>query len=131
MVVITAGIADIALPKTGPPTNVFGFETVGRRHAPYVDDIRTCTIEPDALQGTLAVAAHTAIWYISSVMKVDRETLQVERLHGDADASDRAYWSARSPLERLRAVQSDRQVAYGRASASRRLQRVLEVAERR
>jgi len=65
------------------------------------------------------------------MMKVDRETLQVEDLHGDAEASDRAYWRACTPLERLRAVQIDRQVAYGRASTSRRLQRVLEVAERR
>ncbi len=62
-------------------------------------------------------------------MKVDRTKLVVDDL-GAADASDRAYWRDKTPVERLRAVQQDRQVAYGRASTARRLQRVLEVAER-
>ena len=63
-------------------------------------------------------------------MKLDRTRLVIEDLHGDADSSDRMYWRDRTPLERLRALQTDRQVAYGRTSTTRRLQRVLEVAER-
>jgi hypothetical protein len=63
-------------------------------------------------------------------MKLDRTQLVIEELHGRAEISDRAYWVAKTPLERLRALQIDRQVAYGRTSASRRLQRVLEVSYR-
>ena len=82
-------------------------------------------------EGTLGVAAVAACWYTGVTMKVDRKTLQVEDMHADAEASDRTYWRARTPQERLRAVQIDRQVAYGRANTSRGLQRVLEIAERR
>ena len=64
-------------------------------------------------------------------MKLDRDKLDVVDLHDDAEARDRAYWHAQSPLERLRAVEIHRQVAYGQADTSRRLQRVLEVVERR
>ncbi len=63
-------------------------------------------------------------------MKLDRTQLVIEDLHGRAELSDRTYWENRTPMERLRAVQIDRQVAYGRASASRRLQRILEVVDR-
>ena len=64
-------------------------------------------------------------------MNVDRTTLVIEDQHGAADASDHAYWRDRTPLERLRAVRIHREVAYGRANASRRLQRILEIVERR
>jgi hypothetical protein len=66
-----------------------------------------------------------------NMMNLDRKTLTIENLHGNAEVRDRLYWSDRTPEECLRAVQIDRQVAYGRASTSRRLQRILEVAERR
>ena len=60
-------------------------------------------------------------------MELDRSKLSIVGLH---ESSDVAYWAQRSPLERLRAVEVDRQVAYGKSSTSRRLQRVLEVVER-
>ena len=63
-------------------------------------------------------------------MELDRTRLVIEELHGRAESSDRMYWRNQTPLDRLRAVQIDRQVAYGRASASQRLQRVLDVADR-
>ncbi len=63
-------------------------------------------------------------------MKLDHTQLVIEDLHGHAEFSDRAYWEIRTPIERLHAMQIDRQVAYGRTSASRRLQRVLEVVDR-
>ena len=63
-------------------------------------------------------------------MKLDRTQLVIEDLHGGAELSDIKYWENSPPLERLRAVQIDRQVAYGHTSASRRLQRILEVADR-
>ncbi len=63
-------------------------------------------------------------------MKLDRTKLEVEELHGGSESSDLGFWHAMTPIERLRAVQVNRLVAYGRASTSQRLQRVLEVAER-
>lgn len=64
----------------------------------------------------------------SGDMKLDRTKLSTVPLKNDADIR---YWAGRTPLERLRAIQLHRQIAYGRASTSRRLQRVLEIAERR
>ena len=61
-------------------------------------------------------------------MKVDRNTLKIADLHRQSD--DR-YWQARTPVQRLRAVQLNREVAFGRIRSSQRLQRILEVAERR
>jgi hypothetical protein len=62
-------------------------------------------------------------------MKLDRAKLSIMDLH--AKSPDKGYWRRRTAIERLRAVQMDRQVAYGRANTTRRLQRILEVAERR
>jgi len=60
-------------------------------------------------------------------MRIDRTELSVVDLK---HSSDIEYWNKQSPLERLRAIQIDRQVAYGRSNTTRRLQRILEVAER-
>jgi hypothetical protein len=65
------------------------------------------------------------------IMKLDRTQLTITDLHGEAEATDRDYWRSKSPAERLRAVQTCREIAYGRANATARLQRVLEIAERR
>jgi hypothetical protein len=64
------------------------------------------------------------------VIKLDRSKLMIEVHFEDSDESDRAYWLDRTPIERLQAMQFFRQVAYGETSATIRLQRVLEVAER-
>ena len=61
-------------------------------------------------------------------MKVDRNTLEIADLHRQSD--DR-YWQAQTPVQRLRAMQLNREVAFGRIRSSQRLQRILEVAERR
>lgn len=63
-------------------------------------------------------------------MRLDRTKLAIEDLHGHAEWRDRMYWRDKTPIERLQALQIDREVAYGRANASKRLQRVLEVAQR-
>lgn len=60
-------------------------------------------------------------------MKMDRTQLSVVDLK---DSSDTEYWKKQTHSERLRAIQIDRQVAYGRSNTSRRLQRILEVADR-
>lgn len=61
-------------------------------------------------------------------MKVARNQLSIAKLH--AKTPDRRYWLGLAAGERLRAVQINRQVAYGRANVARRLQRILEVVER-
>ena len=60
-------------------------------------------------------------------MKVDRQIITVSTLH---DKSDDEYWHSRTPIERLVALQINRQAAYGESNASKGLQRVLEVIKR-
>jgi hypothetical protein len=61
--------------------------------------------------------------------RLDRTKLTLGTL---ADAGDeKAYWLSRTPEERLIALESLRQVAYGYDPDTTRLQRVLEVAQRK
>lgn len=57
-------------------------------------------------------------------MKIDRNTLEISDLRRQSD--DR-YWHAQTPIQRLRAVQLNRELAYGRTRSSQRFQRVLEL----
>jgi hypothetical protein len=60
--------------------------------------------------------------------KIDRSSLSVAYL---TDASDeKGYWLGRTPHERLRQVEILRRINYGHRAA-RRLQRVLEIIERK
>jgi hypothetical protein len=63
-----------------------------------------------------------------AMMKLDRKAFSVSKLH---EASDDAYWHARSPAERLRAVQLNRMIAYGEAAACGRVKRVISIATAR
>ena len=58
---------------------------------------------------------------------VDRSTMVVDTLLDEP--KDRVYWMAQSPEARWRAIELMRQVNYGIDATSRRLQRVLEIAE--
>jgi hypothetical protein len=58
---------------------------------------------------------------------VDRTVFEVVSLN-EADGLDKAYWFARSPEERLRAMELMRQIVYN-YDPTERLQRVFEVAE--
>ena len=61
-------------------------------------------------------------------LKIDRSTMSVAALTDESD--DKAYWLARTPHERLRQVEILRRINYG-PRAARRLQRILEIAERK
>ncbi len=61
--------------------------------------------------------------------KLDRTAFSVGELHGESD--EKAYWLSKTPAERLAAVEFLRQVAYGYDPITERLQRVLEVVERK
>ena len=48
----------------------------------------------------------------------------------EAEQEDRDYWHARTPLERLRHMESLRELNYGTKVVDQGLQRVLTVSER-
>lgn len=60
-------------------------------------------------------------------LRVDRTVLVIEALK--TLTSDTDYWAERTPGERWAAVELMRRINYG-AAATRRLQRVLEIAKR-
>ena len=59
--------------------------------------------------------------------KLDKTALSVVSLR-DPDP-DRAYWHAKTPRERLAAVELSRRMVYGYDRTTSRLQRFLEIAE--
>ena len=59
--------------------------------------------------------------------KVNRSAFSVGSLHDESD--EKAYWLARTPLERLEAVEIMRQTLYGYDPTTARLQRVLAITQ--
>ena len=59
--------------------------------------------------------------------KIDKGALSVVSLSEESD--DKEYWHAKTPQERLEAVELMRQINYGYDPTTARLQRVLEVAQ--
>ena len=57
---------------------------------------------------------------------VDRSAFEISSLD---DTGEREYWHAKSPAERMEALELMRQIIYGYDPATTRLQRVLEIAE--
>ncbi len=59
--------------------------------------------------------------------KIDKNVLSVVSLSDESD--EKEYWHAKTPQERLAAVELMRQINYGYDPTTTRLQRVLEVAQ--
>ncbi|MCE2394813.1 hypothetical protein J4G02_09540 [Candidatus Poribacteria bacterium] len=59
--------------------------------------------------------------------KIDKGALSVISLSEESD--DKEYWYAKTPQERLEAVELMRQINYGYDPTTIRLQRVLEVTQ--
>lgn len=59
--------------------------------------------------------------------RLDRAVFEVGSL--EDESGEREYWQAKSPQERMEALELTRQIVYGYDPATTRLQRVLEVAE--
>ena len=59
--------------------------------------------------------------------KIDKGALSVISL--SEESNDKEYWHAKTPQERLEAVELMRQINYGYDPTTTRLQRVLEVAQ--
>ncbi len=60
--------------------------------------------------------------------RVNRKKITVTSL--DAPSDDVAYWRVQTPQARLRHMQYLRELNYGKAVATGRLKRVLEIAQR-
>lgn len=58
--------------------------------------------------------------------KMDKTALSVASLSDESD--ERAFWAAKTPQERLAALEFMRAVSYGYDPSAARLQRVLTVA---
>lgn len=64
----------------------------------------------------------------SQTLKMDRTALAVSSLYDES--SEKAYWLAKSPKERLAALELMRQIIYGyEYETAPRLQRVLAIAK--
>ena len=61
------------------------------------------------------------------IFKMDKSVLSVRSLSEESD--EKAYWHAKTPHERLEAVELMRQIHYGYDPTTTRIQRVLEVAQ--
>jgi hypothetical protein len=59
--------------------------------------------------------------------RLDRSAFQIAALDDESD--EREYWRAKSPTERMEALELMRQIVYGYDPATTRLQRILEVVE--
>ena len=61
--------------------------------------------------------------------RVDRRFFSVASSFAEAEQADLEYWRARTPDERLEALELSRQIAYGYDPTARRLSRFFEVAD--
>ena len=59
--------------------------------------------------------------------RLDRSVFEIDSL--DNEESERNYWHAKTPAERMEALELMRQIVYGYDPATTRLQRVFEVVE--
>lgn len=61
-------------------------------------------------------------------LNMDKSALSVSSISEVSD-DDKEYWHAKTPQERLEAVELMRQISYGYDPTTTRLQRVLEVVQ--
>ena len=63
-----------------------------------------------------------------SSLKINRGKVSIASLQDQS--GDKAYWLSQTPYQRLKAVETLRQINYGYHKSTARLQRILEIAER-
>ena len=61
-------------------------------------------------------------------LKVDKTSMVISSL--DEPTDDIVYWSTKTPIERMAAIELMRQIIYGYDPTSTRLQRVLTITQR-
>lgn len=62
-------------------------------------------------------------------LRMDRTAFSIGRLHDDGDEA--RYWWDKTPHQRLQAMELMRRIVYGEDAATGKLERVLEVVDRR
>jgi hypothetical protein len=63
-----------------------------------------------------------------SLPRINRRKISITSLLDQS--GDKVYWLSQTPYQRLKAVETLRQINYGYHKSSARLQRILEIAER-
>lgn len=62
-------------------------------------------------------------------LKINRKAISVISLH---DLSgDKTYWLSRTPYQRLRVVETLRQINYGYRQSAARFQRILKIVDKK
>ena len=61
-------------------------------------------------------------------LKVDKTSMVISSL--DEPTDDIVYWSTKTPIERMAAIELMRQIIYGYDPTSTRLQRILTITQR-
>lgn len=89
---------------------------------------RDCTARKSSATSRLQYVIILFSMSAADSLKLNKAALTVVSLADQSD--DREYWHAKSPYERLQAVETLRQLNYGYRQSTTRLQRVLEVAQR-
>lgn len=64
----------------------------------------------------------------TNYLKVDKTSMIISSLDEPADEIN--YWSTKTPIERMAAIELMRQIIYGYDPTSTRLQRVLTITQR-
>lgn len=65
---------------------------------------------------------------VAQNISINRNVVNITSIH---ESDEKEYWLAQTPENRLESMEMMRQVAYGYDENSTRLQRVLEIAERK
>lgn len=65
---------------------------------------------------------------VAESITIDRNVIRVTAID---ESDEKEYWLVQTPEKRLEAMEMMRRVAYGYDENSARLQRVLEIAERK
>lgn len=65
---------------------------------------------------------------VAETIKINRNVINITAID---ESDEKQYWLAQTSEKRLEALEIMRQVAYGYDENSARLQRVLEIAERK
>ena len=63
-----------------------------------------------------------------SLPRINRRKISITSLLDQS--GDKVYWLSQTPYQRLKAVETLRQINYGYHKSTARLQRILEIAER-
>ncbi|RKY24375.1 MAG: hypothetical protein DRP83_07810 [Planctomycetota bacterium] len=64
---------------------------------------------------------------IKMACTLDKNAFSIGSLHGESD--EKSFWKSQSPAQRLEALELMRQINYGYASTTARLQRFFEITK--